>query len=195
MSDLIDLEKNMLEKRIEAILDERRQLRDELIMFQRALVGLGPILVTVWGGIFVAILGKDAPRFFQENRILILTFLNQLLFFLGLYVAMIVVNGQIHNRYIAHLENELNNLVGKPTCIWEISGDAFQPSFVVLTVVLILTLSGGFLALTSLTFGATQSHWLLILNINQLILVIGAFTYQFLWGDKRYDEKLKKTFS
>jgi hypothetical protein len=180
------------EKCIEAILDERRQLRQELIVLQRTIMGLVPLLVTVLGGFFIASLSKDVPLFFQANRGVVLAFLNQLLFFLGLYTVLILINGQIHNRYIAHLEHKLNNLFGKPICIWEISGDAFQPTFTVLSGALFVTVSAGFLALAYLTFTETHIYWLFLLNICQLLVVAGMLTYQFIWGDKHYDRYLDK---
>ena len=191
MKDKDHDEKKFADKRIEAILDERRQLREELMLLQRYLMGLGPVLMTVLGSAFVATLGKDAPAFIQANRGYVLMFLNQLLFFVALYTAMIVLNGQIHNRYIAYLERKLNGLLGERLSQWESLGDAFQPSFAILSAVLVSILSAGFIALAWMTFSVMGKCWLLLLNVAQFLFVAGTFVYQFIWGDKRYDARLE----
>jgi hypothetical protein len=60
--------KTETEKKIDAILDEREQMRDEIILFSKTILSFGPLLLTILSTAFVASLSEDVPAIIKNNR-------------------------------------------------------------------------------------------------------------------------------
>jgi hypothetical protein len=176
----------MTKIKIEVILDELRQRRDEIVLLLRAMLGLGPLLVVVLSGAFVASLGTEVPPLISENRGLVLGFLNQLLFFLAVFTVLVLISMQIEARYVENREERLNALLGERVRGWESSGVLKRHSALpYLSAVLFLVVSAGFIALACLTFREVRSYWLLALNIAQLLIVWSAQIYDVIYSERK----------
>lgn len=104
--------------RVETLRDERKEMRSEIIVMEQAMHR------TVFA--FVAVCGVIAGLYFSEslfpNRELkgdVLLVLSQLLFVLGLFNILLLLNQSIHVGYIRALEAEMNAQFDRPVALWE----------------------------------------------------------------------------
>ena len=176
------------QKKIDVLLDEKRQRRGEIDILVRSIIQFGFLPLALLSGAFIGVISLDIQGL-NNNKLLILLVINQALFLLGIVFTLVLINMRVQTRYVISLEKKINDLFGEKVNIWDSSGLLFNyrySSVPWLSISLLLMLYIGYVLLTQYTYVETENFVILVVNIVQLIAVLISLLIEIFYFERKH---------
>ncbi|MBN2704761.1 MAG: hypothetical protein JXR23_11180 [Pontiellaceae bacterium] len=187
---------------IQSLWKEKEELRNECIMLQTGVQKSVLILLTVLG-VFSGIFLANDSVINESSKTISYILLSQIQVYLGFFILVQYSNLNVHAKYIAAIEDRLNNLFGEKVHIWEqeiCPNYLFSPASSCLWAMVAVTLLMFALFTGSLFAASTviNTFWFGALIILELIALVGSIIHisiEHNYHPKAFKKRLGKTIS